>query len=153
VRGVDGHGVYAILGGDPEIARVIVYAFARGEIWSSDSFWLEANSRDGQRRMPDTEASYRQALVSYGQFLQKLGVAPPYKWIAGMENLNGRLLYIPAPPKHSRFQFGPDGECLVDVVSETGLYSPGDPPGPTLKPFFSKLYESCAASRQDWQDA
>jgi hypothetical protein len=47
---------------------------------------------------------------------------------------------------------GADGKCMIDTVSETGLYSPGDMPGPTLKSFFVKLYESCGVSRQDWQD-
>ena len=70
-----------------------------------------------------------------------------------MENLKGRLLYQPAPPEHYRlFPNHHDGECLEDEVIELGLYSPGDPPGPTLKPFFVKLYESCGVSRGKWQD-
>jgi hypothetical protein len=46
-----------------------------------------------------------------------------------------------------------DGECLEDLVTESGEYIPGDAPGPTLKKFFSRLYGSCGLSRGDWQDA
>ena len=98
-------------------------------------------------------ASFRGALIKYGAFLEDIGVQPPFKWIAGMENLKGKVLYMPTQAGHMRVWPGPDGKCLVDVVSEFGLYTPGDKPGPTLKPFFTKLYNACATSRQDWQDA
>jgi hypothetical protein len=69
-----------------------------------------------------------------------------------MEDLKGRHLYRPAPPNRVRMFESHDGEGLVDEVMESGLYSPGDPIGQTLKPFFGKLYESCGVSRQPWQD-
>ncbi len=57
------------------------------------------------------------------------------------------------PPNHRRIRFTHDGECLEDLVTESGEYIPGDAPGPTLKKFFSRLYGSCGLSRGDWQDA
>jgi hypothetical protein len=69
-----------------------------------------------------------------------------------MENLKGRMLYVPTPPGHMRVRMGPDGQCPVEVISESALYSPGDSPGKCLTKFFSKLYDSCGISREDWQD-
>jgi hypothetical protein len=91
-------------------------------------------------------------LAAYANFLVKLGITPPFRWIAGMENLKNRLLYIPVPPGRMRFP-GPHGQCGEDVISESGLYSPGDPAGPALKPFFEKLYNACGVRREAWQDA
>jgi hypothetical protein len=123
-----------------------------GEIWSIDSYWLRPH-HDGQKIVPAyAEQNIRQTLVDYGSFLNRLGIKAPYKWIAGMEDLKGRHLYAPAPPKHTRLFQHPDGEGLVDEVMESGLYSPGELPGPALKPFFVKFYESCSVSRQGWQD-
>jgi hypothetical protein len=51
---------------------------------------------------------------------------------------------------------------LEDLVAETvaaegvevsGVYSPGEPVQQAMKPFFTKLYDSCGVARQPWQDA
>jgi hypothetical protein len=87
--------------------------------------------------------------MDYSGFLDRLGIKAPHKWIVGMEDLKGRHLYRPTKvrvrPSH-------DGVGLIPEVTESGLYSPGDPVGPALKPFFVKLYQSCGLSRQQWQD-
>jgi hypothetical protein len=150
LRSGEGYGVYTVFSDAPELARALVFGFTTGEIWSVDTYWLL--KREGPLVVPDVDQSFRQALISYGKLLQKIGITPPYRWIAGMENLKGRRLYIPVRPGYQRFRPSHDGECLDDVVTETGFYSPGDAPGPALKPFFSRLYESCGVSRQDWQD-
>jgi hypothetical protein len=93
-----------------------------------------------------------EALVDYSGFLDRLGIKPPYKWIIGMEDLKGRFLYRPTPANKVRIFQSHDGEGLVDEVMESGLYSPADPVGPTLKSFFVKLYQSCGLARQEWQD-
>jgi hypothetical protein len=150
VHGPDGYGIYATAD-DPSSALALVFAFTTGEIWSIDTYWLNVRA-DGQRVVPAAEKDLRRALVEYGNLLQRMGVPHPYRWVAGMEDLKGRALYVPPPPNHHKSFSTHDGECLVDDVIESGLYSPGDLPGPILKPFFVKLYESCGMSRQDWQD-
>lgn len=151
VHGPDGYGIYAFLD-DPNSAIALVFAFTTGEVWSIDAYWLRPRD-NGQKLVPaHAEREVRQALVDYGNFLDRLGIKAPYKWTAGMEDLKGRHLYTPVPPNHIKFFQSHDGECLVDEVMESGPYSPGDSPTMTLKPFFSKLYESCGVSRQDWQD-
>jgi hypothetical protein len=153
VRSHEGFGTYTIFAEARAQIRAIVFAFTSGEVWTIDTYWLEAYSDDkGRPTIPAEEQSFRTALTSYAGFLVKLGIKPSFKWIAGMENLKGRLLYVPARPGHMRFFPGPQGKCIDDVISETGTYSPGDPPGSTLKPFFEKLYNACGVRREAWQD-
>jgi hypothetical protein len=151
LHGADGYGCFAPLE-DRTCAMAVVFAFTTGEVWSIDAYWLRPLS-DGRKLVPVyAEADFRLALVDYASLLQRLGVDHPYKWIIGMEGLKGRLLYTPTRPGYQKFFSTHDGECLVDEVIESGLYSPGDPPGSTLKPFFVRLYESCGLARQDWQN-
>jgi hypothetical protein len=152
-RSHEGYGVYATLGDEREVARATVIAFTTGEVWSADAYWLEACKHDGHAVLPVEEGAFRQALADYGRFLQGLGLKPPYKWIAGMENLKGRALYMPSPPGRIRSSQQPDGKCLVDVVTMEGNYSPGESVAKALKPFFAELYNACGVSRQSWQDA
>jgi hypothetical protein len=149
VHGSDGYGIYSLLD-DPNTAVAVVFAFTTGEIWSIDTSWLRP---DGEKIVPaHAEKDIRQSLVDYGNFLDRLGIKAPYKWICGMEDLRGRHLYVPTPPGNVRIFQSHDGEGLVDEIMESGLYSLGEQPATTLKPFFTKLYESCGVSRQEWQD-
>jgi hypothetical protein len=153
VRGSDGYGVYAVTNGDPSSALAVVFVFTSGEVWSIDTYWLRPHS-DGKKIVPAyAEGDFRRALVEYGSLLERLEIPAPYKWTAGMEKLKERILYLPTRPGYQRLFQSHDGECMEDDVVETGLYSPGDAPGLSLKPFFAKLYESCGVSRRDWQDA
>jgi hypothetical protein len=149
----EGYGVYSVLGDQRDQIRAIVSAFTTGEVWSIDTYWLEAYKVDNERlTIPNEEGSFRGALVGYGKFLQSLDVNPPFVWTAGMENLEGRFLYPSAPPGRMRIHTGPVGKGVTDVVSDSGLYFLGDSPAQTLKPFFAKLYNSCGVRRENWQD-
>jgi hypothetical protein len=153
LRGADGSGLYSVNTDEPSRALSVVFAFTKGEVWSIDTVWLKARD-DGRAFVPNVEHQYRKTLIEYGEFLLRLNIRPPYRWVAGMENLKGRLLYTPTPPGHMRvFPQTPDGQCLVETVTESGLYSPDDPTGKTLKPFFARLYNSCGVPREDWRDA
>jgi hypothetical protein len=152
LRSNEGCGLYGTVGDDRETARAIVFAFTTGELWSAETYWLEANIQDGRKIVPNMEESFRRSLMTYSEFLLSLGIKPLYIWMAGMEDIKDRDLYVPAPPGHTRYSTRPNGTCIVDVVAESGAYSPGDPPGATLKPFFTELYNSCGVLRQDWQD-
>jgi hypothetical protein len=153
LRSHEGFGIYSILAGRRDEIRAIVFAFTSGEVWSVDTYWLEAFKDDKNRlTIPTEDSAFREALKDYGRFLETLGIKPPFRWIAGMENLKGRVLYVPTPPNHMRVRMGPDGKCLAEVVTESGVYSPGDSPGTCLRPFFSKLYDSCGIPREHWQD-
>jgi hypothetical protein len=149
LRTHEGFGIYGVLAGERGQTRAIVFAFASGEVWSIDTYLLEAYRDDKDRpTVPSDEKPFRVVLAAYANFLVKLGITPPFRWIAGMENLRGRLLYVPAPPGRMRFP-GPHSQCGEDVISESGIYSPGDPEGPALKPFFEKLYNACGVRREE----
>ena len=153
VRSHDGFGIYSSSGENRDQTRAIVFAFTTGEVWSIDTYSLEGYRDDnGRFTIPTNEACFRNALQHYARFLERLGIKAPFKWIAGMENLKGRYLYIPLRPGYMRIRSGPDGKCLEDVITISGEYSGGDAPGPTLKPFFERLYNACGVSRQAWQD-
>jgi hypothetical protein len=149
----EGFATYASIPDDRTLVRGLAFAFTTGEIWSIDTLWLELH-RDASQRptIPNTESDFRNALEDYAAFLASLGVAPPFKWIAGMENLKNRLLYIPAPPRQTRMGTGPDGRCVVDVIIKSGAFSPGESPAAALKPFFQEIYNACGQPRRDWQD-
>jgi hypothetical protein len=152
LRGADGYGIYAVL--DEQLsARAVVYAFTTGELWSIDTYWLDAMTHENRKAVPSVEQDFRNTLKDYAGFLENLGIKPPYKWIAGMEDLKGRDLFVPAPPGHMRYSDRPQGRGLVSVVEESGLYSPGESLATALKPFFVKLYDSCGVARREWQDA
>jgi len=91
LRTHEGFGIYGALAGERGQTRAIVFAFTSGEVWSIDSYLLEAY-RDNKDRptVPSDEKPFRVALAAYANLLVKLGITPPFRWIAGMENLKGR---------------------------------------------------------------
>ena len=100
--------MYHSLADAREQVRAIVFAFTTAEVWSVDTYWLEAY-RDEQGNptiSSSQEQAFRNALVGYSKFLQALGINSPFKWIAGMEGLRGRLLYLPSPPGRVRWRLG-----------------------------------------------
>ncbi|WP_431068294.1 hypothetical protein [Ralstonia holmesii] len=152
LRAPDGFGVYACGGDDDEsTASAVTFAFKSGEIWAIDALYLDMVLDRGFAAIPDIEPDYARSLRSLGEYLTRLGVDAPYRWIAGMTGLRGRGLEVPVRTGFAS-PYGPKGRCMLDVVSEQGIYTPGQSPVEALKPFFSALYESCALSRPDWLD-
>jgi hypothetical protein len=150
-RSADGFGVYPPFPKEPGIAHSAAMIFTSGEIWSADAYFLDAMKRDGRNIVPGIEEEFRYSLKAYADLLLRLGIQAPFQWIAGMENLRGRSIYVPAPAGRMSM-FGPQGTCLEDTVVCEGTYSPGDPLGQTLKPFFSKLFDSCGVERPAYLD-
>jgi hypothetical protein len=151
VRSHEGFGIYAVER-EPDTARAVVFAFKTGEVWSCDTYWLAAHKGNGLNQIPPLDQHFRSTLVSYAKFLTALGVSPPFRWIAGMEDLRGRGVLIPPPPGGIAMIPGAKGSCLSDVVTVEGQYSPPDPPATVLRPFFVELSERCGQHRPDWAD-
>jgi hypothetical protein len=145
LRGADGFGVYAPLNAARNITSAVVFAFKTGEVWSIDSYILEAMSAHGKNAIPDLEKDFQRALKEYSDFLLRLGAEAPFRWIAGMENLKGRGVIDPTG-RLAGFR-GPRGHCMSDVVVEEGLHHPDDPPAKSIEPFFVKLFDSCGVER------
>jgi hypothetical protein len=137
------------LGERRELAETVVFMFTTGEIWTIDTYLLDTTAQI----IPPVEQDFWRTMSAYGGFLfEKLGIKPPFKWIAGMEGIRGRGLYIPPRPGHMSDQPSPRGKCQLDVLTGEGLYSPGDSPAECLKLFFTELYDSCGVPRPEWLD-
>ena len=93
VRGRDGFGMIDTLG--REMASAVVYVFNSGELWTIDTAYLAC--------APEVvlldESSFESALLSGAAVLGKLGLIPPYDWIAGLEGVQGRRLQIYNQPE------------------------------------------------------
>jgi len=112
MRSHEGFGIYSFLD-DQCIAEAVVFAFVTGEIWSIDAWWLDAMKREAPPAIPNVEKEFRRAMNAYCEFLLKLGIPPPFKWIAGLEDLKGRGIFVPAPPGHIPTFPGPHGKCQL----------------------------------------
>ncbi|WP_419689430.1 hypothetical protein ACN22W_22245 [Burkholderia theae] len=150
LRHADGFGVFARRIDDDD-ATGLTFAFKTGEVWSVDALYLDYMEDQGITSIPDAELLYANALQRFGDFVGYLGVKPPYRWIAGMSGIKGRGLDVPIRPGYAS-RPGPKGKCLLDVVSESGTYSPEVSAVLQLKPFWEAIYESCGLSRPAWLD-
>ncbi|MDE2164505.1 MAG: hypothetical protein KGJ53_15190 [Alphaproteobacteria bacterium] len=146
-RSDEGFGIYEILPPDSENSPSVVMAFTNGEVWGVDAWCLELTKRDDKSFVPPMERELRAALSNYANFLVRMGIEPPFRWEAGMENLSGRIIaHGNMPP------FNQSGPCLKDVVVESGSFTPGESPAQSLRPFFLKLYDACGADRPPEMD-
>jgi hypothetical protein len=152
IRAADGFGVYAAEQGDRDVTHWIAFLFQTGEVWTVDSYLIGATADRRPSAIPLDENAFGNALDKYSAVLQRLGVQPPYRWVAGIEGIKGRGLYIPAPPGHIGLPV-PHGTCVVDCVSETGTLSPGDQGKMSLKPFFEAVYDRCGRDRPAWMNS
>jgi len=148
LRAVDGFGTCAVLSRDGTETPGVVMIFQTGEIWSVDTYLLTA----GDRGIPFLEPIFKDALKNYVSFLQRLSIPPPYRWIAGVEDIQGKGLYYPPPPQQRFILPGPYGKCLTDIISYEGTFNSGDTPVEVLRPFFKKLFDNFGRERQDYLD-
>jgi hypothetical protein len=150
----DGFGIYVVRvpAGPPQSTQFVVYVFDTGEIWSIDAYHLV-----GTNVIPFMERYFIHAFQNYITFLQeRLGILPPYQWIAGIEGVNGRPIEVPSKvpsPIPDRLQMeGSRGSCMTDPIVEKGTYGEGADPQASLRPFFVKLYAMCGVQRPSWMD-
>lgn len=151
VRGADGFGVFAPCGeGEPTYGAA--YIFKTGEIWSLDSFWSRNASKAGAKFLYLNESSISQALVQYNDLLQRLGLFPPFQWIAGIEGQRGRGLFMPRRRGYSYLGEGISGMCMCDHLVVEGCFLPDVDPVISLRPFFEAVYENFGLQRPQWLD-
>jgi hypothetical protein len=147
LRAADGAGMYPVLSSG-EDTRAVGFVFRTGEVWAIDTYALDPpmGNRSG---IPLVEAEMSSALKRYASFINLLGIQPPYRWIGGMEGIQGKGIYIPSRPNYASI-LGPQGACLSDVVVEEGQYDLATSAGEALLPFFRKLFEECGSERPDY---
>jgi len=127
--------------------RGAAFVFETGEIWAIDTNLL---SCDVNRLFyTDIENKYIKSLNTYIQFLQRLEIMPPYKWIAGLTGIKGRTMGYPAKPGHSWFRNG-GHICVTDTIEVEGCFNVGDTALKALLPFFEKLFQKCGRPRPEY---
>jgi len=138
IRGEDGCGSYQIWN-DQSTAHSIAYVFNTGEIWMVNSWLAETN-----KIIPFQESTFTRTLDQCAKFLDGLGSKKPYKWIVGMEGIQGHNLVL--PPHYNK----PKGPCLANVIEEEGVYRDNDTASQLLQPFFEKVFDYCGERRSNY---
>jgi hypothetical protein len=133
MRAEDGWGTYE--SGTPSATMAAVMAFGTGEVWAIDAYLQNAGLREGKRIQYPLEQMLYGGMKIYVEFLQRLGLKPPYCWIAGAQGLKGRSIEAPN-------YVLPVGPCVSDMVSATGEFLEGDTVQKALSPFFAKFYDA-----------
>jgi hypothetical protein len=142
LRAEDGIGVYATIDNFKPEAETgsVTFAFSTGEMWCVDMTVLQNPKK--HLYFLDIARTLLQKFRGYGEFLQCLGIQPPFDWIAGLDGVKGWRLEIPPPP--NRFGASPGETCLSNVVLANGTYDLEQPAAMTLRPFFAQLFNKCS---------
>lgn len=140
LRAEDGFGTYSVNGAieSESITESVAFAFESGETWIIDTTILRADPRG--LNFVSTHALVR-ALQRCGIFLQSLGLTPPFNWVAGLEDIKGRIFRLPSP--YSAFNSG--RACLSEAVLASGAYDVQQSPGNALQSFFNQLFQKCGS--------
>jgi hypothetical protein len=134
VRGTDGCGFYRNLG--REKTPAVAYIFTTGEVWLV-SVWLTVTT--GHFLLD--ESAFVKTLEGCASFLESLGISSPYRWIVGMEGMEGFALHL--PNRYDR-SWGP---CVTNLIEEQGTYQTGDKAADLLRPFFERVFDQCGVQR------
>ncbi len=171
IRAEDGYGSYASVGNiAPQIedvynpqarpknvhiddkiltADLLSFIFSTGEFWGIDAHSLRILAGSGIP--PIIEKYMRRALAGYVFFLKRLGINPPYRWMAGLEGIEGEALRVPFIPYSFYAHSEGIGKCEVNSITAEGEFK-NKSPAKVLAPLFRQLYESCNVGRPQWLD-
>lgn len=137
IRDVDGYGtIMSSLGKDDETS-LVVYLFRSGEIWSIDTWHVAATANANS--IPLDELQFAEALERFEECLKRLGLSRPFRWIAGIEGIEGRGLWL-------RGGYQPVGSCVSDKIIVEGILEDGQSSREALEPFFAEIYALCGRS-------
>tara|TARA_B100000965_G_scaffold215949_2_gene180602 strand:- start:8538 stop:9839 length:1302 start_codon:yes stop_codon:yes gene_type:complete len=148
MRHEDGFGLYAVESNNASETQSVVFAFETGEVWSIDTYLLE---RTKGQAIPYVEDRFVTAFGRFSDFIGRLGIEQPYRWIAGMEGLKGRPICFPVP-SHQVMPPNGVGRCIPDVIEDEGIHAPGATAIQSLKPFFVKLFDKSGIERPNYLD-
>ncbi len=154
LRGVDGFGVYPTSSDNQ--APAVSYVFETGEVWSIDTYLIDAirarEQPDVRNGISQLEDRFKNTLRSFAEVLSRLGLQPPFTWVAGIEGVKGLGIYYPPQTGRSFVTGGPSGQFLVDKIVEVGTYDKLDTPATALRPFFKKFFDQAGVERPDYLD-
>jgi hypothetical protein len=149
VRGPDGFGYVPTGREESTHAPAVSFAFKSGEVWI-----IYAGSFATEDYFPNVEMMFAERFTECVRFMRDgLGIALPYRWIAGIEGgIKGKRMQRFAPAGRA-FITPYTRPCLEELISESGFFRDGDKVQLALKPFFLKLYDACGEERGDHMDA
>ena len=150
LRAEDGIGACNLLTRDGSETNSVVFAFETGELWAIDTWVLGADPT--KIIIAELEEGWVQRLRDYAEFLSRIGLAGPYRWIAGVSGVaHRRLAYLPEPGKNwLADRLGP--ECLAEQIASEGSYVRGQSPISALSPFFELIFRKSGLPRPQYLD-
>jgi hypothetical protein len=150
LRAEDGIGACNLLTPDASETNSVAFAFETGEIWAIDTWVLAADPT--KIMITELEKHWVQRLKDYAEFLDRLGLRGPYRWIAGLSGVAHRqLAYLLAPGKNwLPDRHGP--ECLAEQIVSEGSYNREQSPISALLPFFELIFRKSGLRRPEYLD-
>jgi hypothetical protein len=148
LRAADGVASYSVLEQDASEANSIAFAFETGEVWAIDTWLLGAQPT--YLLNVEIEKMFTERLPQYAGFLMRLGVQPPYRWIAGLAGVKNRALQFAPPQGHMIVPGWQHYECLSEHIVTSGAYDGKQSPSSALLPFFEEIFNQCGLSRPDY---
>ena len=141
LRGLDGIGTFAHIDTNPTNTSSVAYLFQSGEVWGVNTRLLE-----NREQLPNVERTFTQFFNRAIAHLQRdLGVAGPYRWIAGIEDTKNRKFHPLASPGK---EFYPSvWTCTKPEISGEGVHIASDPAHLALVPFFEEIFDACGLAR------
>jgi hypothetical protein len=136
IRGPDGAGIYPL---ESDETPTVAFMFTDGEIWLIDTspFLFD------QTHIPLDEAAFAKSLEYAARFLlERFGIGGPFRWVAGMQGVGGRMLPIPNDSFGRTY-----GPCALDIIEREGTFSIGGNPSEALEPFFDAVFDLCGLRR------
>jgi hypothetical protein len=132
-------GIARCLKLDLPIAVSVSFLFRSGEAWSVDTSLLPEVKGKNYFMLNEARKNLPQLLVSFSQALIGLGLNPPFKWIAGIEEVEGyRLAFDTHQMNEPTYP-----PLRADRVVTDGSYSPGDNTSSIVDAFSEKVFAEC----------
>jgi hypothetical protein len=128
VKAADGCGYYPVTG--DQMTPAVSFIFESGEVWAIKVFGGLATS------IPFEERKFIRSVEHCADFLDRLGAPGPYRWVAGIADVEGWPLF-------SDSFNGRLGRCMAEVIEVEGAYRKGERAEESLRPFFEKVYDQC----------
>lgn len=149
VRGPDGFGYVPSDSADSTHVPAVSFIFRSGEVWTI--YAAPFATRD---HFANVEMMFAERFVDCVRFMRDgLGIALPYRWIAGIEGgIKAKRMQRFAPPGKA-FITPYTRPCLEENVQDTGILKHGDAVQLALKSFFLKIYDACGEERVEHMDA
>jgi hypothetical protein len=148
LRAEDGIGACNLLTLESSETNSVAFAFETGEVWAIDTWLL--GSDPSILAVSQLERSWTPRLQDYAEFLGRLGLHGPYRWIAGVSGVRHRRLQYPPEPGTMWFPDWKGPECLAQDMVTEGSYRDEESPISALLPFFELVYQKFGIRRPEY---